>query len=151
MLAIASSQPERKLTPHVLPCTIHHNGPLNVSKRYWNPKRSDDGSSTAYFRGRSLRGITVKLPEGYEGRLLQKTEQKLPLKPVAPAGLGGDDDEVEEGDEVRVMQTEGTFDEVVVWGHEVVPGAEDEYVKGIEEWMKFGAAVDHTTEMSRRT
>lgn len=40
MLAIQatkSSPPKDQCTPNLLPCRIHHNGPANASRRYWNP------------------------------------------------------------------------------------------------------------------
>ena len=57
---------------------------------------------------------------------------------------GEDDDDVmgEEVDlEVRMLETTATFDELVIWGHEVVPGEEDEYVRGVEEWVAFAEVV----------
>lgn len=77
-------------TPNILPCRIHHDGPVEVSERYWNPVKDDNGKTeiqftrsfllsltsisinagngqAAYFRGRKLRGRRVELPEGYEG------------------------------------------------------------------------------------
>ena len=89
MLAI--QQPKQQLakcSPNVLPCRINSNGPFKVTKRFWSPSfekgelatniteshsfryQADfpaDKTSTAYFRGRKLRGRIVKLPEGYEG------------------------------------------------------------------------------------
>jgi ribonuclease H2 subunit C len=69
--------------PHLLPCKVNHDGPVNASERYWkaevgqgsyDPYRwlnaiftSTDGKHTAYFRGRKLQGRSVKLPEGYRG------------------------------------------------------------------------------------
>jgi ribonuclease H2 subunit C len=29
----------------------------------------------------------------------------------------------------------------VVWAHETIPAADDPYVKGVEEWIKFAEAV----------
>ena len=155
--------PAQKTTPNLLPTSIKHNGPISTASRYWSPKSEDDGTHTAYFRGRKLRGRTVKLPEGYEGVVLQKTEQALSTPAhQATGGPGGalaeqlrrmeegddlDEDEemegVEDGREVeaKVMETKATFNEIVVWGHEMVPEDEDVYVKGVEEWIGFAAAA----------
>lgn len=54
----------------------------------------------------------------------------------------GEDEE--EPVEVRIMDQTGTFSDIVVWGHEMVPDEEDAYRKGIEEWMGFAQAVSST-------
>ncbi|KAK1071930.1 hypothetical protein LTR74_003031 [Friedmanniomyces endolithicus] len=148
----------RTLTPHILPCTIHHNGPLKISRRYWDPQPSSDDqkTSTAYLRGRKLRGRVVKLPKGYKGYLLQKTERDAVVQGSAVArqgaerlglvekddyGIEGGDEDEDEVEEVKVMEQRGVFDEMVVWGHEGLPEDGDEYVKGVEEWIAFAEAI----------
>jgi ribonuclease H2 subunit C len=43
---------------------------------------------------------------------------------------------------VKAVHELATFDEIVVWGHEVAPDSmEDVYVKGVEEWIGFAEAV----------
>lgn len=42
---------------------------------------------------------------------------------------------------VKILETQGTFDEVIVWEHENLPAADDIYVKGVEEWMRFAETV----------
>lgn len=42
---------------------------------------------------------------------------------------------------VKVLEKQATFNEFVVWGHEVLPAADDPFVKGVEEWLKFAEAV----------
>ena len=145
-----NSKNNRPLAPNVLPATIHHSGPIKVSKRYWSPaSASADGTRTSHFRGRRLKGRTVKLPAGYEGVLLQKTgevvrqEGSRPRVPEEDMAEEEEDGAVGGGEEpeVRVMETRGTFDEVTVWGHEMAPEDGDEYVKGIREWIGFAEAV----------
>ena len=70
---------QRKCTPNLLPCRIHHSGPLKVHPRHWQPMASscdsDDNNAvpgdtlTSYFRGRKLRGRRVGVPAGYKGEL----------------------------------------------------------------------------------
>lgn len=48
---------------------------------------------------------------------------------------------VEKEAEVKIMETKATFDEVVIWGHEMVPHEEDVFVKGMEEWIGFAEAM----------
>lgn len=71
MLAINSSSSKAESTPkcvpNILPCRVHHDGPVKASKRYWDPKVEDNGTQTAYFRGRKLRGRGIKVPDGYRG------------------------------------------------------------------------------------
>ncbi|RMY67804.1 hypothetical protein D0862_15046 [Hortaea werneckii] len=77
----------KRLHPNLLPCSIHHSGPIKISKRYWSPTTTtpitnptalpdDDGTKnslqTAHFRGRKLQGRKIRLPKGYIGRILQK-------------------------------------------------------------------------------
>ncbi|KAF2772779.1 ribonuclease H1 small subunit [Teratosphaeria nubilosa] len=165
MLAIAPPPSKlQKLTPNLLPCTIKHNGPIHTSKRHWCPSTDadTDKTSTSYFRGRKLRGRTVKLPEGYTGVVLQRTEKLLESKrkaalPVPEIEQEDEEDEFamredgKEEEEVKLMEQMGTFDEAVVWGHENVPEDEDEYVKGIDEWIAFSQAMHDDTRTASKT
>ncbi|KAK0921754.1 hypothetical protein LTR91_004513 [Friedmanniomyces endolithicus] len=158
MISLQPPRNPRTLTPNLLPCTIHHNGPLKIAKRYWEPQPSseDTKTSTAYLRGRKLRGRVVKLPKGYRGYLLQKTErdavalvssetgrggERVGLVKDDGMGMAGGDEEEDEVEEVKVMEQKAVFDEMVVWGHEVLPEDGDEYVKGVEEWIAFAEAI----------
>ena len=63
------------------------------------------------------------------------------------------DDDEEEGDEdetepVKMLEEIGSFDEVVVWGHEQVPAEDDVFVRGMEEWIGFAEAM-HSVEDGR--
>ena len=66
-------------TPNILPCKIHHNGPVNASSRHWDPKTSHNGKEEAYFRGRRLQGHTVKLPDGYQGSSCEARQRRSDL------------------------------------------------------------------------
>ncbi len=98
----------------------------------------EDGTSTAYFRGRKLQGTTVKLPEGYRGVVAVTSAAEEP---------SGRPDEVEVVDlEAEVPQgtlhTQAAFDEMVVWGHETaVDAAADPYLRGAEEWLGLADKV----------
>lgn len=68
MLAITRSRVKPKqCTPNILPCHIRHNGPIKVTRRHWDPTVEGDGTCTAYFRGRKLRGRRIGMPDGYRG------------------------------------------------------------------------------------
>ena len=53
-----------------------------------------------------------------------------------------DEDELrEEEEQVKVVEEIGTFDEIIVWGHEQVPAGDDLFVRGMEEWIGFAEAM----------
>ncbi|KAI7213995.1 hypothetical protein KC333_g6266 [Hortaea werneckii] len=164
MLAIKPSnrtlhqqQQSKPLHPNILPCSIHHSGPIKVSKRYWSPKSTtphDHGSKiqTAHFRGRKLHGRKIRLPEGYIGRILQKTddEKEVNQQKGHEATAENSEEAGEEGNmqpgatPVRMLETKGTFDALTIWGHEHVPldgEEEDEFARGIGEWIGFAEAI----------
>jgi ribonuclease H2 subunit C len=64
----------------------------------------------------------------------------LPSSQQAP---NNDDEvvEVEPEEPVKILEMNGTFEDLVVWGHEVLPAADDTFVKGVEEWLQFAEAV----------
>ncbi|CZT45336.1 uncharacterized protein RSE6_05639 [Rhynchosporium secalis] len=148
MLALEKSKTRRgKCTPNVLPCRINHNGAVNTSKRYWNPTLAPDGKSTSYFRGRKLHGKILKVPSTYRGVVVEKTERILPKVETVPVpgnttaqeedDEGGDDDV-----EVKIMEEQAGFEEIVVWGHEALPdGMVDPYVRGVEDWIEFAESI----------
>lgn len=155
MLALqpSSSSKQPALIPNLLPCKIAHSGPIPTSQRHWNPlpTRSPNHHSDSHevhFRGRKLRSKQLKLPEKYTGVVAQKTERRLPTQPQGRRNEIEKDQDQDEEDtqlpiEVQILETNGTFDQVVIWAHEAVPEGEDVYVKGIEEWIGFAESVGH--------
>ena len=143
MLAIQSTSTNKSVTPNILPCTIKHSGPASSDPRYWNPSTEQDGSSTAFFRGRKLRGKKLALPEAYQGVVLQKTDKKVVAKPSMPVpGLEAEDsNNAPKEVDTMIMEQHATFTDVMVWDHEAVPGGDDVYVKGMQEWIDFAEAV----------
>ncbi|CAI7666873.1 unnamed protein product [Penicillium discolor] len=147
----ASSQSEKKdstlqCTPNIIPCRIHHDGPIDSLDRYWTVKDEKDNTQTAHFRGRKLRGRRVALPDGYQGVVATPTDRVLPATQRADSD-GAEDAETEPEEPVKIMEMQSTFDEFVVWGHEALPAADDTFVKGVEEWLQFADAM-HTTPTS---
>ncbi|KAJ6149738.1 Ribonuclease H2 subunit C [Penicillium samsonianum] len=144
----ASSQSEKndstlQYTPNIIPCRIHHDGPIDSLDRYWTVKDEKDSTQTAHFRGRKLRGRRVAIPDGYQGVVATPTDRVLPAAQRADSD-GAEDAEAEPEEPVKIMETQSTFDEFVVWGHEALPAADDTFVKGVEEWLQFADAM-HTT------
>ena len=79
----------------------------------------------------------------------KSTDRYLPLpsKSNTPTYTTVDEDiEVAEEEEeppepVKILEQSSTFEDIVVWGHDVVPTNEDPFVKGIEEWISFAEAI----------
>lgn len=69
----------------------------------------------------------------------------MPTEHVLPSqtnnGSEADDADMEPEEPVKVLEKQGTFDEFVVWKHDEVPGVDDVYVKGVEEWLKLAEVV----------
>ncbi|KAJ5195267.1 Ribonuclease H2 subunit C [Penicillium cinerascens] len=131
-----------RLTPNILPCRIHHDGPIDSTDRFWTPETdARDNNQSSYFRGRKLRGRRVTIPEGYTGIVATLTD-RVSQQPVKNASA---EDEVTELEEpVNILETQGTFDDMIVWGHEILPAADDPYVKGVEEWVRFAETMHGT-------
>ncbi|KAJ6141627.1 ribonuclease H2 subunit C [Penicillium chermesinum] len=129
-----------QLTPNVLPCRIHHDGPIEALERFWAPASNPkDSVPTAFFRGRKLRGRRVAIPDGYQGVVATPTDRVLPKSP--PKNQDADIEIVEPEEPVKVLETQGTFENMVVWGHEIIPASDDTFVKGVEEWIRFAETV----------
>lgn len=65
------------------------------------------------------------------------------ILPSQQADTGEDVEILENGPEepVKILETQGTFDEMIVWQHEFLPAADDTFVKGVEEWVRFAETV----------
>lgn len=136
----------KKATPNVLPCRIQHDGPVSQSDSYWEPLQEPDGKRVAYFRGRKLHGRALRLPEGYRGAVVDKTE---PPKPQGPRPDEPEVVDLEPEDEMPLgaLETKAEFDDIVIWGHETVADTNsDPYVRGVEEWMKLAEKI-HAYEL----
>lgn len=56
------------------------------------------------------------------------------------------EDGTSEPDEpVKILEAQGEFDNMMVWGHEMLPAADDTFVKGVEEWVRFAETVCTST------
>ena len=51
------------------------------------------------------------------------------------------EEEDEEAEEVKILREAGSFDSVVLWGHETLVEADDALMKGLGEWIGFAEAV----------
>ncbi|KAK2034541.1 ribonuclease H1/H2 small subunit [Colletotrichum zoysiae] len=141
ILSIRSNESDEKskAVANLLPCRIHHDGPIGDANAFWNPVQSEDGKPLAYFRGRKLHGTTVKLPEQYRGVVVERSD-KVETQQLEDEGEG----EGAQGDlvELGTMDVKAEFDEMVIWGHESsAEAASDPYVRSIEEWLTVAQSI----------
>lgn len=85
----------------------------------------------------------MKLPDGYYGSIVEKSEPKKAEKLEEDMT---EDVELQEesGDqpEIGAIQGKATFDELIIWGHEsLVSSSEDPYLRGVDEWISFAEKV----------
>ncbi|KAM0348753.1 hypothetical protein ACHAPU_004192 [Fusarium lateritium] len=140
ILSLKPDESKSKSVANILPCRIHHDGPIVPASTYWTPTVADDGTKLAYFRGRKLQGKVVKLPEQCRGVVVERVPEEDPETTVdEPVEVINE----EEGkDKIGSMQITAGFDEMVVWGHETVADASaDPYVRSIEEWLQVANQV----------
>ncbi|KAI0402749.1 ribonuclease H2, subunit C [Xylaria palmicola] len=137
----------KNATVNLLPCRIHHDGDVNPSDTHWTPTETQGNLRTAYLRGRKLHGKSVKLPEGYYGVVVDKSD----AKPEASTKHDLVDEDEEAADnqedqlEVGAMKRKASFDELVIWGHESTSDSSvDPYVRGMEEWIEFAEKIHST-------
>ncbi|KAL8807313.1 MAG: hypothetical protein Q9182_000818 [Xanthomendoza sp. 2 TL-2023] len=153
-----SEEQSSRFTLNLLPCRIHHDGPINTTPRYWDPTTDKDGHPEGYFRGRKLKGREVSLPVGYRGAVVRKgAEDNEAQKKIVEnqPSIRMEDDDGDPEDEVKVLEEVTQFDELVVWGHEAIAESDDTFVKGVEEWVKLARAMhapgrDEESESGKR-
>jgi ribonuclease H2 subunit C len=75
-------------------------------------------------------------------------DRTLAVQPARLAPSSDYDSSEHEGEEeererqkVGVLEGCAAFDELVVWGHDAVPAADDPFVKGVAEWIAFADAI----------
>ncbi|XP_074862037.1 ribonuclease H2 subunit C [Carettochelys insculpta] len=92
---------------HLLPCEVEHNGSASVA-RYFTPAiRQGPQDQSVSFRGRSLKGQEVAVPQGYVGLVLK------------------DDQRPCTEEEERTVRLKSTFAALTVWNLEQAPTADD--------------------------
>ncbi|RPA85431.1 ribonuclease H1 small subunit [Ascobolus immersus RN42] len=172
-----SSQPSKPLlhlppTPaapfevNLLPCRIHHSGPVNATKAYWNPvplqpvekghserndeeegekkeeesdeKKNEVPGEEAYFRGRRLVGQSLPVGEGYTGYILRPST----IPSLQSLSVQDHDDEDEIKEEAFEMEVVGGFEKVTVWGHEEMVEGGGQVGKALGEWRGWAGVVN---------
>jgi len=115
---------------------------LFLGRKFRDFLTSADGKNVSYFRGRKLHGRTAKIPKGYKGVILSSTDQKLPNERQTSEAEEDELDEIEQLEDIGILEEQAEFDEVMVWGHEVLPDeSADPYVRGVEEWIAFAKNI----------
>lgn len=136
-------QSKPRAAVHLLPCTIHHDGPIDQAQSYWKPTESDDGKKTAFFRGKKLHGKSLKVPEGYKGIVVGARPEEELAECTADEPMAIDCD-AEEKAATTILDAKAEFEEMVIWGHETTADASsDPYVRGVEEWVALAEQVHH--------
>lgn len=77
------------------------------------------------------------MPNEYKGLVFKATQRTI----VEPTPIVDDDEEPELPEPIKIVEELSSFNEMVVWGHDQIPNSEDNFVKGIEEWISFAAAI----------
>ncbi|RGP80112.1 ribonuclease h2 subunit c [Fusarium longipes] len=136
ILLLKPDENKSKAVANILPCRIHHDGPIEPTSTYWTPTATDDGTELAYFRGRKLQGKVVKLPEVCRGVVVERVPEQDPETTIEQS------DQDAEQEQTGSMQVTAEFDEIVVWGHETVADASvDPYVRSMEEWLQLADKI----------
>ncbi|CAK7266194.1 hypothetical protein SEPCBS57363_001972 [Sporothrix epigloea] len=138
-------------TPHLLPCRVHHSGPIAQTDTFWQPQNIN-GQTTAYFRGRKLHGKAVKLPVEYRGVVGVRRDSPRELaqaKGTAEPKEIVDVDATPAEQEAQRLQLDtgkldvlAEFDEFTVWGHQSTADAStDAYVRSMQEWIALSEKI----------
>uniref|UniRef100_A0A8C8RA49 Uncharacterized protein n=1 Tax=Pelusios castaneus TaxID=367368 RepID=A0A8C8RA49_9SAUR len=120
ILAPARATPHDVL--HLLPCEVEHNGSASVA-RYFTPAiRQGPQEKSVSFRGRSLKGQEVKVPQGYVGLVLKEDQ-----RPCSE-------------EEERMVRLKSTFAALTVWNLEQAPSADDGLLLALS-WPGIAEAI----------
>ncbi|PFH56507.1 hypothetical protein XA68_16404 [Ophiocordyceps unilateralis] len=149
MLAIADNegQRKRKAVPNLLPCHIHHTGPVDSMHGYWAPGTKKDGPIVAFFRGRELHGRIVPVPDECQGLVVQREpaskKVKLSEVPGQDEQEGKDDKDTTANTDTENLQATACFDHMCVWSHETVANfTDDEYMRALGEWLYLAGKIN---------
>ncbi|KZP01485.1 hypothetical protein CALVIDRAFT_551890 [Calocera viscosa TUFC12733] len=179
-----SRGPPRETSLHLMPFHISYDGPAPLSTYFLvqpstpDPPTAEEQASNpslkdrflSSFRGRSLKGVHLPLPEGYTGVILRSSAPG-PAKPKAqhtaspskrrtgtrkraasPLPVPDSEDEAEQAaqreEEQRPrkeLRVDGTFDGFVLWGADGEADEEDAYARALGEWRRLGDLIHDTS------
>lgn len=80
---------------------------------------------------------------------MKASERVLSPPQIQQPSAIDDDSDVEEiepeaAQPVKILESTSTFSDIVVWQHDHLPTLDDQFVKGIEEWLGFADALHKT-------
>uniref|UniRef100_A0A8D0G7P8 Uncharacterized protein n=1 Tax=Sphenodon punctatus TaxID=8508 RepID=A0A8D0G7P8_SPHPU len=110
---------------HLLPCVVEHDGSAAVD-RYFTPAIRPQGGRSekaVSFRGRSLQGQEVPVPQGYVGLVLKEDAQPC----------------LEEEEE-RTVRVKSVFTELTAWNLEQAPSGDDGILMAMS-WPKISEGL----------
>ena len=95
---------------HSLPINTEFNGQSQI-KSFFLQSKDSNGNSTAYFRGRELKGKSVSLPAGLTGVVLRKDSSSFVSADV--------------------------FNEITLWEHDVPPDVSENRLNELLEFTEI--------------
>ncbi|XP_063801160.1 ribonuclease H2 subunit C [Pseudophryne corroboree] len=107
---------------HLLPFHIQRQGAAKVNEFFVPAVRESLGGKEVSFRGRTLRGQEVSVPDGYMGVVLREDN-----KPCSE-------------EEDRTLTVRSTFQSFTQWNLETIPSADDVLVMSLA-WPKIASMV----------
>ncbi|XP_003744032.1 uncharacterized protein LOC100900265 [Galendromus occidentalis] len=109
-----------KVNVQQLPCTVNFSGKASVAQRFDTHKgKTEDGHSSAYFRGYPLVGAEIDVPSGYKGVIFTSTS---------------------DGDHGRILKAKSTFDKMSYYNWSNKPSAVDPQ-QSVVEWLSVSRAI----------
>lgn len=118
--------------------------------------QGDEKHLTAAFRGRTVRGLAVDLPEGYTGLVLSSPSSSTASSTSTSASKAratrnskyfhedsqeGEEDREEERPTKKLEPT-GRFSSFTLWNADIpVDEGRDEYLRSLTEWTRLAAVV----------
>ncbi|KAH9926993.1 ribonuclease H2, subunit C [Fomitopsis serialis] len=115
----------------------------------------------AAFRGRTVQGLKVELPEGYAGLVLQTPEGVSTARPGKRSGASAKERgqpqatrSTRRSSQKEVMDIDtdvgalSTFSSFVLWNQDIpVDEGKDEYLRSIREWTRLAAEVHRVEDI----
>jgi Ribonuclease H2 non-catalytic subunit (Ylr154p-like) len=150
---------------HSVPFKVKKDGAANVSG-YFDPhvERIDDANVEAYsarFRGRELAGITVQLPRGFVGLVVEEQprgeneldkgkeeKEKQPSSSSSRKRQRVVDERSDGAASTKRHNVVGSFQSFYFWQREQVPSRNSDAVELIEGWLPLNAALHERVDVN---
>jgi hypothetical protein len=166
--------------PNLMPFHIAHSGPAPISS-YMRARSAPSNSGASHaaqrddtfssatervvaaFRGRTIHGFQVQLPEGYTGLVLRSSGEHADAainssakprqratrgKQASRAGMDEQEEvqarfvAIEDHEPSRSLVPDAQFSSFILWNADIpVDDGRDEYLRSLSEWVKLSAQV----------